>query len=553
MKVKEMPNMESKLQNDEEGKTIKKAKIEILKRKESKPNHIEILECYKNKEFIEKFRNVFCDSNFSENQKEIRAGVIEFPEKDITVDAIGTVIGYPFHVGVLSNVFDPKFLRKLKKELKEIQWHRRLNDLYDFYQTDDLGYMISGKYEKIKQLYHGLCSEECITFMEQLTGTELQRGRIDLAAQQYEEGGFLLCHDDFVTGDKYSRKIAFILYLVDETWSERDGGALGLFSKDKDNCPVKVVRKISPKFNTLAFFLTGESSYHEVQEVLRNDGVARWSVTGWFYGINKKKTENDPMACDEFNKKYQTLSIPRPIEATVSSENDALYAAENFINERYLKKDVIEKVLDKFIENSCIELHSFLKDDVYADFISVMGGTEGVWSENYVLPPNLRRYNALLEPECYRKIAQKSKKTMETIAFLKSKHFSNYLSAITGLEYSKAIYEFRKFDTGSYTLLHDHYSEPNGLDVIFSFMPFNSKDDSSGLSVATSVWDDDSWGGLTHYTDSVDELKRFSPGANKLVLVYRDTGVKKFVRYTTNAANCPRYEFNSIFIEAEDQ
>lgn len=56
--------------------------------------------------------------------------------------------------------------------------------------------------------------------------------------QEYQKGGHLLCHDDdikesdFVNGKisiKIGRKVAFILYLVDDQWKEEDGGLLDLF------------------------------------------------------------------------------------------------------------------------------------------------------------------------------------------------------------------------------------------------------------------------------------------------------------------------------------
>lgn len=59
-----------------------------------------------------------------------------------------------------------------------------------------------------------------------------------------------MCHDDQLDG----RRIAFILYLNRE-WKDNYGGALELFDvDDTGTSPDKIVRRIMPRFNTLAFF-----------------------------------------------------------------------------------------------------------------------------------------------------------------------------------------------------------------------------------------------------------------------------------------------------------
>ena len=70
----------------------------------------------------------------------------------------------------------------------------------------------------------------------------------------------LLCHVDELEG----RRIAYILYLVDEDWNETDGGSLELFTVDEHNQPSKVVKSLPPKWNSVAFFEVTPFSFHQV-------------------------------------------------------------------------------------------------------------------------------------------------------------------------------------------------------------------------------------------------------------------------------------------------
>lgn len=70
----------------------------------------------------------------------------------------------------------------------------------------------------------------------------------------------LLCHDDELEG----RRIAYILYLVDEDWAPEDGGGLDLFQVDSNDQPNKIVATVQPVWNSLAFFAVTPTSYHQV-------------------------------------------------------------------------------------------------------------------------------------------------------------------------------------------------------------------------------------------------------------------------------------------------
>lgn len=70
----------------------------------------------------------------------------------------------------------------------------------------------------------------------------------------------LLCHDDELDG----RRIAYILYLIDEDWEASDGGNLDLFDVDRNGQPDRVVTSVVPHWNSLAFFAVTPTSFHQV-------------------------------------------------------------------------------------------------------------------------------------------------------------------------------------------------------------------------------------------------------------------------------------------------
>jgi Rps23 Pro-64 3,4-dihydroxylase Tpa1-like proline 4-hydroxylase len=82
-----------------------------------------------------------------------------------------------------------------------------------------------------------LC-EEVLPWLRYITGIELTE-TVDSTCSKYEYGDMLLCHDDELEG----RRIAFIYYLVDPTWTHKDGGTLDIFNTNgKVTTAVVIVR-----------------------------------------------------------------------------------------------------------------------------------------------------------------------------------------------------------------------------------------------------------------------------------------------------------------------
>ncbi|KAJ2231794.1 putative component of NuA3 histone acetyltransferase complex [Coemansia sp. RSA 1722] len=480
---------------------------------------------YLSDEFTDSYRKAFTDKHLGPPMFSIKQG--EEP-----MDGEGIIISSPFHTGKLRSILPNKFLLGLKHELSELNWHERLNDLYWFHQTDDLA--LNGK-KHIKMLRDYLSGEEFVGFMEKITGTELVRGYLDLAAQRYKKGNHLLCHDDDVHRGKMTRKIAYIIYLVDEEWSEEDGGALGLFDSDDSRYPTKVVSHIVPEFNSIGFFLTGMVSYHTVEEVTVADQKReRWSVTGWFYG---PATENN--TTEENTLQILPSSVlPQvsPLEHLVDTKDDQTQWAK-WINPDYLKAAVQVQIQDTFMEQSSVELHNFLHPKAFQSILSCL--SQEFWhSASLKGPAHLRSY---LEKESLASDTD----IRELAGFLRSDSFGRFLASVTSLQLVDASQQVRRFNKGHYTLIHDQALEPAGLDVTLSLMPPVPKEDPH------AEWDE-SWGGATHYVADKDELLRISPDSNSLSLVLRDEGTLRFVKYLNHMAPRDIQEISMVFTEQNE-
>lgn len=146
---------------------------------------------------------------------------------DPTVHA--QVDAHPFTHAILPNIVDPNFLQQVKAELLNEQYYHKSNDLYEFYQSEDLKITTS---PCLSELRDAIYSPHFVSIMSRLTGLDLDPAKIDLSAHQYHHKGYLLCHDDDIKDVKNGtgRRIAFIIYLVDEDWNEDDGGTLDLFA-----------------------------------------------------------------------------------------------------------------------------------------------------------------------------------------------------------------------------------------------------------------------------------------------------------------------------------
>jgi Rps23 Pro-64 3,4-dihydroxylase Tpa1-like proline 4-hydroxylase len=177
----------------------------------------------------------------------------------------------PFSNLVLDGFFDNFQLKNVFQALLKEQFERKEADLFDLCQTQDFE---TSESEVLQEFRTALKSKEFISFMESITGLKLKAGKISIAGSLYEDGDYLLCHDDQLEG----RKIAFLIYFSD--LDVKNSGSLDLFSSLKGK-PIEIAKSIQPKFNRFTFFEVSETSFHQVREVI---GKQRFAIGGWFYG-----------------------------------------------------------------------------------------------------------------------------------------------------------------------------------------------------------------------------------------------------------------------------
>lgn len=137
----------------------------------------------------------------------------------------------------------------------------------------------------LRDLCGALFSRQWFAQVERIIGRPggLDEDVIDFAAQRYDQGDYLLCHDDRLE----DRRVAFVLYLVDPSWSgEKDGGQLEFLYTDPWGRPDGSKRQIVvPRWNTLVFFEVAMMSHHQICEILGN--LPRLSLAGWFHDSKK--------------------------------------------------------------------------------------------------------------------------------------------------------------------------------------------------------------------------------------------------------------------------
>ncbi|KAG5457161.1 MAG: Oxoglutarate and iron-dependent oxygenase degradation C-term-domain-containing protein, partial [Olpidium bornovanus] len=493
------------------------------------------------------FNRRYADKNFQAAFREAFVSGQDFRDEP----SRSTVVGAPFASGLLRDVFDAEFLR---------------NDLYEFYQSEDLRLVEAGPLALLREAIY---SPEFVAMFAALTGLELN-DTVDLSAHRYPDKGCLLCHDDDIGNQTEGRRIAFILYLVEEDWSEKDGGRLDLFDKlraDDNNQPRHVARSIVPAFNSLAFFAVGDTSYHQVSEVM--GGRERLSVSGWFHGPFRKRAVVD-----------------RPLRLLASSS--PAHRLDAWINPVYLSTTSRSGISDTFVDTSSARLLEFLRADVYERLLRSL--RDARWGEP-VGPASVRRYACAKEadppdsgvagrpapstgaPERRsggfdadgsREDAEEEKSDADDLTgevppfwarlrdFFRSREFAGYLGSLTELKLASSYAEVRKFGCGDYTLLHDHAQEPEGLDLVFSCTEATAEDSGAGAGDDCGAWDA-SWGGALHYVSGDENLLALQPGSNTLDLVYRIQPAQRFVKYVNHTARAERRELAIVYAVVEDE
>lgn len=181
---------------------------------------------------------------------------------------------FPFYHFFIDDFLSPEDLLFIENAVVSADFDPRASDLFNFSQTKELKSLTGQVYDILKNKYF---EENFISKLESVCGEKLEN-RFDTSFQKYTQNDYLLTHDDLLE----NRAFAYVLYLVDASWSESDGGCLALLDCDQTGNPRNIVGRIVPKRNRLALFQVSHKSFHYVEEVLSSTNN-RYSLTGWFY------------------------------------------------------------------------------------------------------------------------------------------------------------------------------------------------------------------------------------------------------------------------------
>lgn len=167
-------------------------------------------------------------------------------------------------------------VRESKGEALGLRFREKRNDLYRFFQTDDLKRIAHSSETSVTPRLRDLfISEQFVSLVERIVERPLSRHRIDFSSQRYSVGEYLLPHDDRLD----SRRIAFVYYVTGPS----RGGSLDFFPTDWRAAPTARLGRQSyfPRTgNTLVFFEVSMSSHHQVAPVLQG---LRVSFSGWLH------------------------------------------------------------------------------------------------------------------------------------------------------------------------------------------------------------------------------------------------------------------------------
>ncbi|KAJ7771131.1 nuclear protein [Mycena maculata] len=304
----------------------------------------------------------------------------------------GYVTSEPFKYSIVEKLFQDDLLQKVKDEcLSELSFTEKETDIYKVNQTGDLAslnYLTSSQISLLPNLLtlrDALYSPVFRNFLRAVTGCgPLSGTKQDMSVNSYTRGCHLLNHDDVIG----SRRVSYILYMPlphFQFWQKDWGGALELYptvpGPDGEPEPASVPhRSIPPSWNQFIFFeVQPGKSFHSVEEVVvggeGEDGRARLSISGWFHSAQEgedgyvpepaealPKSSREQLAMTSTEFKCYPTEVDHPPEDSLTEEHMAFLS--EFLNPVYLQPRTMKALALRFVEESSLELHSFLCNDL---------------------------------------------------------------------------------------------------------------------------------------------------------------------------------------------
>ncbi|KAI0751618.1 Oxoglutarate and iron-dependent oxygenase degradation C-term-domain-containing protein [Daedaleopsis nitida] len=468
----------------------------------------------------------------------------------------------PFKHAVVDKLFQHELLQKVKDEaLAELSFSEKETDIYKVYQTGDLASLSYLTEQQIALLPSLLTLRDALyspmfrSFLRAVTGCgPLSGSKQDMSVVSYRKGCHLLNHDDVIG----TRRVSYILYMPlphYQGWQADWGGALELY-------PVKMgpeglpepepipSKSVPPVWNQFIFFeVQPGRSFHSVEEVVVGeveDGRQRLSISGWFHAAQpgeegyvpepqqEMKSSRDQLASTQTEfRDYPDNSNP-PLPDDALSEEHMSFLSE-FLNPVYLQARTMKALASRFVDESSLELHSFLcapladklriglvdKDDV--DGLGPnrptriplhTAGGDGAWLVKG--PPHKWRYSALrprdagsggpkmaVSPRWAHADVDEAIRSLQEELY-PSTAFRAWLACVSKLLPVRYMAEARRFRPGlDYTLATSEAKETR-LDVVLGLTPqVESREESastsngavSGEENSPVGWQTGEWGG----------------------------------------------------------
>jgi Rps23 Pro-64 3,4-dihydroxylase Tpa1-like proline 4-hydroxylase len=505
----------------------------------------------------------------------------------------------PYRHAVIRPLCDDAFMRGVREELvtylgakfKETDIFK-VNQTGDFSVIDELPAEKQACLQKIVQLKKILYSAEFRRIISAVTGLSDLSDRVDCAANFYEPGCHLLCHDDGMS----TRRVSYIIYLPDpdEEWTALDGGALELYPpmpEFPDMPDVHPSLNVLPLFNSMVFFpVKPGESFHSVQEVYSKTKT-RISIQGWFHGpttvpniqqgtlgqITSREYMQrlwKPAVCKLPASLYTQLSDAEIDSCTLSSAD--LAVLQPWILPSYLKPQIMKKMRSHFDGTKVLKLGNFLLPEVGQRIIDAAvaqdetdmlgkhrppryeaGLQDGRWK---ALGPSHVQRLCVLDCDCI-SMETPSKDVSSLLCHLQrdllsTEPFARWLYLVTGQRLDARSFVCRRFRPGlDYTVGHfGTLSSIPVVDVNICFVAQAkawSKGDWGGFEcyVAADESGEDALKAGEEYTPNADnsDVLSLEPVPNILTVVLRKPQHMKFVKYVSCAARSSRWDISGEF------
>lgn len=489
----------------------------------------------------------------------------------------------PYKHGVIHNVIDDETLRKARDEIfQNIHFTEKETDIYKVNQTGDLA-NLGGLEQKEKELLKNLgkvrdalYSQEFRDFMSYTTDCgPLSGSKQDLSINLYNKGCHLLNHDDVIG----TRRVSYILYLTppDDPWQPKWGGALRLFPTVKPGIPeTDWTVSIPPEWNQLAYFKVQPGhSFHDVEEVYVDKD--RLSISGWFHVPQEGEKGYDPKVMEEDADKA-TLAQLESITSDPSfeprrnfekidgalDEEAAKSVLRKFLNSEVL--DRLDSLAETFAEDSMIQIEEFLNQEFYeklAEAIEIddlakvpKDSTQVQAPWKVAKPPHIHRFMYLDGGDAAATESLAAHKPLEEIrSFFSSPEFAWFLEKLTSLKPVAVQSIARRFRPGhDFTLATTSESTEPVLEATLCVTPSVWNDQIGGYDLIMAPDSADSADPAVYRSSEDNSVLLTSlPAKNEFTLVYRESGLLRFIKYVSKSAPGSRWDVTATYeIEDED-